>query len=102
MDNKYKKFQLGLDDEQARRYEEVHRRIQSRVPHAIVSQAQILKILVGFEEPNELITQEDINYLIGKPSRSIHRFAETEDATPDLKGKTIGTPKQRKKIVNGD
>jgi hypothetical protein len=65
MDNKFKKIQLVLTAEQQERYEELYRRVQSRSPHVEVPLSLIVKTIVGFEEPNALITQKDLDYFVG-------------------------------------
>jgi uncharacterized metal-binding protein len=74
----------------------VHRRAQSRSPDNPVDLAYVAKRIIGLEDPNKLVTEQDIEYFRGKVNRSLHHIqdlgvakSETSDIKNDKKKKLV-------------
>lgn len=65
-----KNFQVFLKDEEWERFLEIYRLAKSRFNHPGIplKKSFVIRRLVGLEPPDELVTQRDIDYFLGRKS----------------------------------
>lgn len=65
-----KNFQVFLQDEEWDRFLEIYHRAKSRFKHPGIpfKKSFVIRRLVGLEPPDELVTQMDIEYFLGRQS----------------------------------
>jgi hypothetical protein len=89
-----KNFQVFLQDEEWERFLEIYHLAKSRFNHPGIpfKKSFVIRRLVGLEAPDELVTQNDIDYFLGRKSavsRVIHWLPPTQigltesDTKPD-------------------
>jgi len=89
-----KNFQVFLQDEEWERFLEIYHLAKSRFNHPAIpfKKSFVIRRLVGLEPPDELVTQSDIDYFLGRKSaarRTIHWLPPTQieltesDTKPD-------------------
>ena len=63
-----KNFQVFLQDEEWERFLEIYNLAKSRFKHPQIpfKKAFVIRRLVGLEPPDELVTQSDIDYFLGR------------------------------------
>lgn len=105
MENKTKKrrqknFQISLQDDEWERFLEIYRLAKSRFNHPGIpfKKSFVIRRLIGLEPPDELVTQSDIDYFLGRKSdtkRIIRWLPPTQtgltesDTQPDEKLKPL-------------
>ena len=65
-----KNFQVFLQDEEWERFLEIYHRAKSRFKHPGIplKKSFVIRRLVGLEPPDELVTESDIDYFLGRKS----------------------------------
>jgi len=65
-----KNFQVFLQDEEWERFLEIYQRAKSRFNHPGIplKKSFVIRRLVGLEPPDELVTETDIDYFLGRKS----------------------------------
>ena len=65
-----KNFQVFLQDEEWERFLEIYHRAKSRFNHPGIplKKSFVIRRLVGLEPPDELVTESDIDYFLGRKS----------------------------------
>lgn len=65
-----KNFQVFLQDEEWERFLEIYHLAKSRFNHPGIpfKKSFVIRRLVGLEAPDELVTQSDIDYFLGRKS----------------------------------
>lgn len=63
-----KNFQISLKDEEWERFMEIYRLAKSRFKHPGIpfKKSFVIRRLVGLEPPDDLVTQSDIDYFLGR------------------------------------
>lgn len=67
-----KNFQVFLQDEEWERFLEIYHLAKSRFNHPGIpfKKSFVIRRLVGLDPPDELVTQSDIDYFLGRKSAS--------------------------------
>ncbi len=99
-----KNFQVFLQDEEWERFLEIYHLAKSRFNHPGIpfKKSFVIRRLVGLEPPDELVTQNDIDYFLGRKSAArpvIRWLPPTEigltasDTKPDEEVSNFSAPK---------
>ncbi|MBE7179099.1 MAG: hypothetical protein INR69_22035 [Mucilaginibacter polytrichastri] len=98
----FKVFQFRLTKDEQIRYEEVFNRAQAKSPLVELDLSKVSRRLAGILPPDELVTEDDIEYFRGTDEKRILKLKDFGAVSPADEDSVKSKSKSPKKVVNGD